>query len=284
MLHGIGLGLRQPIAAALFAAPPAALAWLEIHPENYLGRGGRYARMLATAQERWPLLTHGLTMGFGADRPFDAAHMRALRRLVATLDCPWHSDHLCIATADGSYLHDLLPLPRNAAALELAATRIREARAALCVPIAIEPISHYAEPAECEIDEASFLASLLEEADAKLLLDVNNVFVNAMNFGFDPRAFIDRLPLARVVQLHVAGHHVCADGRRIDTHAAPICEEVYALFGYVMQRLARPIPVLLERDDDFPRFDVLASEIERLDAIYRASICVTEPHVKRGSA
>ena len=284
MFHGIGLGLRQPIAQALFEAAPASLAWLEIHPENYVGRGGRYARLLATARERWPLLTHGLTTGFGADRPFDPAYLGALRALIATLDCPWHSDHLCIAAVGGSYLHDLLPLPRSEASIELAATRIRELRAALGVPIAVEPISYYARPPACQFDEASFLSALLDEADAKLLLDVNNVYVNAMNFGFDARAFIDRLPLERVVQLHVAGHHVRADGLRIDTHAAPICEEVYALFGYTMQRLGRRLPVLLERDDDFPRFDALAGEIARLDAIYRASIPTTPSSDTQGCA
>lgn len=279
MLTGIGLGLRQPIARALFESAPDALRWLEIHPENYLARGGRYARMLAAASERWPLLTHGLTMGFGSERPFEAGPLRALAELVTALECPWHSDHLCIAAVDGVYLHDLLPLPRSAPTLEVATARIREARAALGVPIAVEPISYYAHPPGSDRDEASFLAELLERADARLLLDVNNVYVNAMNFGFDPRAFIDRLPLARVVQLHVAGHAVRADGLRIDTHAAPICEEVYALFGYAMRKLARPLPVLLERDDDFPPFAELAAEVTRLDAIYRASLTAVGVHV-----
>lgn len=272
MLEGIGLGLRQPLASALFAEAPDALRWLEIHPENYLDRGGRYERLLAAAGERWPLLTHGLTMGFGSQRPCDADYLRKLAALVASQECPWHSDHLCIAAIDGVYLYDLLPLPANGRTLALAAARIREARAALGVPIAIEPVSYYAQPPGSDRSEAAFLAELLEEADAKLLLDVNNVYVNAMNFGFDPRAFIDQLPLERVVQLHVAGHAVRADGLRIDTHAEPISEAVYELFGYAMRKLARPLPVLLERDDNFPPFAQLAAEVKRLDAIYRASL------------
>ncbi|MET0339785.1 MAG: DUF692 domain-containing protein [Polyangiales bacterium] len=272
MLAGIGIGLRQPIAGALFESAPDALRWLEIHPENYVDRGGRYARLLAAAEERWPLLTHGLTMGFGSARPFAADALRKLAGLVERLACPWHSDHLCIASVDGVYLHDLLPLPPSDRAIDVASARIAEARAALGVPIAIEPISYYARPPGSALDEAAFLAALLEAADAKLLLDVNNVYVNAMNFGFDPRAFIDALPLSRVVQLHVAGHAVRADGLRIDTHAEPICEAVYALFGYTMRKLARPIPVLLERDDGFPPFAELAAEVTRLDAIYRESL------------
>lgn len=272
LFEGIGLGLRQPIAAELFAEAPASLRWLELHPENYLARGGRYASLLEQARERYPLLTHGLSMGFGALRPYDRAYLRALRELIERLECPWHSDHLCFSEVDGVFLHDLLPLPRTRESIDVAVTRIGEARAALGVPIAVEHISYYATPPGSELDEADHLREVLERADACLLLDVNNVFVNASNQGFDPRAFIDRLPLERVVQLHVAGHFVRADGMRIDTHAEPVCEEVFELFDYTMQKLARPVPVLLERDDDFPPFAQLAHEIERLDQIYRAAL------------
>jgi len=272
MLEGIGLGLRQPIASDLFALAPPSLKWLELHPENYLARGGRYATLLRQARERFPLLTHGLSMGFGSLTPFDPDYLRQLRALVHELGCPWHSDHLCFASVDGVYLHDLLPLPRNLESIKLVVQRIAEAQDALGVPIAVEHISYYATPPGNELDEVDHLCAILERADARLLLDVNNVFVNAMNHGFDPRAFIDRLPLERVVQLHVAGHHVRADGLRIDTHAEPVCEEVFALFAYTMNKLARPLPVLLERDEQFPVFAELVGEIERLDAIYRAAL------------
>jgi uncharacterized protein len=276
MCQGIGLGLRLPIAAALFEEDaPSALRWLEIHPENYLARGGRYASLLAQARARYPVLTHGLTMGFGALTAFDGGYLTALRALLHELEVPWHSDHLCFARVDEVYLHDLLPLPMNEAAVAVAVERIGEAQDALGVPIAIEPVSYYATPPGSSLDEAEFVSEVLVRADAKLLLDVNNVYVNAMNHGFDARAMIDRLPLSRVVQLHVAGHHVRPDGLRIDTHAAPICQEVYDLLGYTLRKLARPIPVLLERDDEFPPFAELAREIERLDEIYQAALAET---------
>ncbi len=272
-MDGIGLGLRSPIAAPLFdgTAPPA-LRWLEIHPENYLARGGRYASLLAQARERYPLLTHGLSMGFGALAPFDAQYLKSLRALLHELRVPWHSDHLCFAQVDDVYLHDLLPLPLHEEAIGIAVQRIREAQDALGVPIAIEPISWYARPPDSPLDEAEFIREILQRADAKLLLDVNNVYVNAMNHGFDARGFIDQLPLERVVQLHIAGHHLRSDGQRIDTHAAAICEPVYELFDYTMRKLARPLPVLLERDDEFPPFAELAQELERLDTIYRNAL------------
>jgi len=282
-VEGIGLGLRQPLARELFAADLPALRWLEIHPENYLGRGGQYAHLLARARERWPLLTHGLTQGFGSLTPYDPGALAALASFVRELGSPWHSDHLCVASVDGVYLHDLLPVPFTARAIAHIVARVRVLSDALGVPIAVEPISYYAmppgAPASYAFDEADKLSEILERADARLLLDVNNVYVNARNHGFDARAFIDRLPIARVVQLHVAGHQVRADGFRIDTHAEPVCEEVYALFEYTLRKLGRPVPVLLERDDRFPPFAELAAEVERLDRIYRAAL--PETHAER---
>jgi uncharacterized protein (UPF0276 family) len=269
MLEGIGLGLRSPLADALFAAAPAALRWLEIHPENYLERGGRYQTLLDTARARFPLLTHGLSMGFGSLAPFDARYLRGLRALCDDLRAPWHSDHLCFSSVDGVYLHDLLPLPFDRESVAVCVDRLHEAQDALGIDVAVEHISYYARPRGSVLAEIEHLSEILERADAKLLLDVNNVYVNAMNHGFDARAFIDRLPLARVVQLHVAGHLVRGDGFRIDTHAEPVCDEVFELFEYTLAKLARPLPVLLERDDNFPDFAELAAEIERLDAIYR---------------
>lgn len=272
MIDGIGLGLRHPIAQATLHEAPRALRWLEIHPENYLDRGGLYERMLSDARARFPLLTHGLTMSFGSVAPFSRAYLEKLRALLDELKAPWHSDHLCFSSVDGVYLHDLLPLPRHRESIEVCVARIREAQDALGRPIAVEHISYYVTPAGTEIDEVDHLAEILERADARLLLDVNNVYVNAMNMGFDPRGFIDRLPLERVVQLHVAGHLLRKDGVRIDTHAEPICDGVYELFAYTMQKLARPVPVLLERDDNFPPFSELVAEIERLDRIYQAAL------------
>lgn len=271
MFEGIGLGLRSPLAKALFTegAAPKALRWLEIHPENYLARGGHYESLLTRARADYPLLTHGLTMGFGQLERFDAGYLRALRGLLSDLRVPFHSDHLCFASVDGVFVHDLLPLPFHAESVAVCVDRIREAQDALGVPIAVEHISYYATPPGSVLRELDHLNEVLLRSDAKLLLDVNNVYVNAMNHGFDPRAFIAELPLSRVVQLHVAGHYVREDGSRIDTHAEPVCEEVFALFEYTMRRLQRPLPVLLERDDNFPAFSELCAELERLDAIYQ---------------
>jgi uncharacterized protein len=265
---GVGLGLRRPFARELFAQPPAGLAFLEIHPENYLARGGAYRRILDEARERHPILTHSLTFGFANAQPYAREELGALARLVRELGAPIHSDHLCFAAVDGQFAHELLPVPRTEEAVAVAAARIAELSDALGQPVAIEPVSFYFDPAGSVMGELEFVRAVLDASAAGLLLDVNNVYVNAKNQGFDPYVFIDALPLERVVQLHVAGHDVLDDGMLLDTHAAPLSADVLALFEHTLVALGRPVPVLLERDDNFPAFGELAAEVELLASIY----------------
>lgn len=273
---GIGLGLRHPLAEALLQTRPKALTFLEIHPENYVERGGKYPAILEQAQAHWPVLSHGLTLGLGNTQPFEKGYLKALRRFLGgQLKTPWHSEHLCFTEANGRMLHDLLPLPFNASAIRTAVQRIRELRDALEMPIAVENVSYYANLEPPKMSEIAFLLEVLDKADALLLLDVNNMYVNSVNHGFDPWIYLDCIPSERVVQIHVAGHFVRPDGIIIDTHAEPMCEQVYALLEHTLRRLG-PRPVLLERDDHFPEFSELLSEIDRLQGIYSRAV---EPHM-----
>lgn len=266
---GIGLGLRQAIAEALLAEESLPeLRFIEVHPENYVQRGGRFASMLERAHARWPVLTHGLSLGFGAVEPAERAYVASLKRFLDSIAAPWHSEHLCFSSADGVMLHDLLPLPFNADAVRTAVQRIRELQDALERPIAVENISYYAHPGARELGELEFLLEVLERADARLLLDVNNVYVNSKNHGFDAQQFLQRLPFERVVQVHVAGHAQRPDGLIIDTHGAAIRDEVCALLEFALERIG-PVPVLLERDQSFPAWAELAAEVRRLDVIYQ---------------
>ncbi|HEX2677240.1 MAG TPA: DUF692 domain-containing protein [Polyangiales bacterium] len=272
---GIGLGLRQGLAADLFASTLPELAFVEIHPENYLKRGGRFRVMLERARERWPVLTHGLTLGFGAVEPAPREYTASLRDFLDELDAPFHSEHLCFSGADGVMLHDLLPLPFRQDAIDTAVQRIRELRDTLQRPVAIENVSYYAHAGTPQLREVDFVLEVLERADAKLLLDVNNVFVNARNHGFDPHKYIERIPAERVVQLHVAGHSVRKDGLIIDSHGEAVREEVYALLEHALRRTG-PRPVLLERDQNLPAFEALAHEVKRLHAIYQRATAPSE--------
>ena len=199
-IQGIGIGLRYAMAEATLSRDVPGLGWLEIHPENYVERGGRFRQVLERAAEKFPFATHGLTLGFGAAEPAEARYMRALRDFLHGLSVPWHSEHLCFSSSGGVMVHDLLPLPFTHEAVATAAARIGEARDQLELPIAIENISYYAtlgRADEQQMGELEFLLEVLERADAKLLLDVNNVFVNSQNHRFDPRAYIDRIPVER---------------------------------------------------------------------------------------
>ncbi|HJL18703.1 MAG TPA: DUF692 domain-containing protein [Sandaracinaceae bacterium LLY-WYZ-13_1] len=270
--EGVGLGLRHDLAKELFERAPEEVRWLEIHPENYVARGGGFALNLERAMDRWAIVPHGLTLCFGTTSPFDRDYTRELKALLDRVDAPWYSDHLCFAGVDGVYLHDLLPLPFTEESVRTAAARVRELQDAIERPVAIENVSFYADPAERGgWDEADFLLEVLDAADCKLLLDVNNVYVNSINHGFDPKPYIDRIPPERVVQMHVAGHMTRKDGIIIDTHGEPMCEGVFELLEHTLERMG-PTPVLLERDQNIPPLDEILEEVRRLSAIYDRAI------------
>ncbi|MCA9602529.1 MAG: DUF692 domain-containing protein [Polyangiales bacterium] len=279
---GVGLGLRMEFAEELLGLGPKAVPWVEVHPENYMRRGGRYPAILTRALDTWPVVTHGLSMGFGNVDRFERAYLDRLHSFLRDVGTPWHSDHMCFGGADGAFVHDLLPVPFTESALALMSERFVEARDTLDIELAFENLSYYANAPESDMDEATYCAALLERADAKMLLDVNNVYVNSRNHGFDPREWIDRIPAERVVQIHVAGHLVRPDGFRIDTHAEPMCDDVYGLLEYTLGRMG-PKPVLLERDGNWPKLEELLSEVERLQRIYDRATRKEAPHAASGA-
>ena len=270
-VHGIGIGLRYDLAAELLERRPSTISWVEIHPENYVDRGGRYQEMLERARQEWPVVTHGLTTCLGAVEPFDSRYLAELRAFLSDVEVPWHSEHLCLGGADDRFFHDLLPLPFTDEAAAVAAQRLTEVREAIDRPLALENVSYYAPQERNGLAEADFVVEVLERADAKLLLDVNNIYVNSRNFDFDPKAYVDRIPEERVVQIHVAGHYVRDDGLRIDTHGEPVPNDVYDLLDYTLRKTG-PVPVLLERDNNIPPLDELLAEVDELAAIYRDAV------------
>ena len=267
-VNGIGLGLRYDLATELLDRRPSSVSWLEIHPENYIDRGGRYGEMLDLARRDWRVVTHGLSTCLGAVEPFDVGYLKSLGRFLSDFEVPWHSEHLCLGSIDDRFFHDLLPLPFTEEAAKVAVQRLTEVRDVIDVPLALENVSYYAPQGPDGLAEADFVVEVLERADAKLLLDVNNIYVNSRNFGFDPRAYIDKLPAQRVVQIHVAGHFVRDDGVRIDTHGDPVPDDVYELLDYALTKVG-PVPVLLERDNNVPPLDELLAEVDVLWKIYR---------------
>ena len=266
----MGLGFRLGLAEAMLGRESPSWDFIEVCPENYLGLGGRRARLLDEARERWPVVCHGLCGDLAGLAPVDMALLGEVKAFLERVGARWYSDHLCMTHIDGVEIHELVPLPFNGETVRRVAERVRLVREVLGLPMAVENVSAYGHMPGREMDEPAFVRAVVEEADCLLLLDVNNVYVNSVNFGFDARAYIDAMPLARVVQIHMAGHHPEAEDLLLDTHAMPIVDPVYELFDYTMSRLPDPPPVLLERDGNFPPLSELEGELARMDQIMKA--------------
>lgn len=292
-LCGVGLGLRWPFLSDLLQRLESGsfdeqLPFWEIAPENYMRRGGYVPESLAAVAQHFPIISHGIQLSIGGLDPFDGSHLAGLRDFLAEIDTPWHSDHLCFSGVDGGMLHDLLPMPFTAAAAQHCAARVCEAQERLERPLLIENISYYVHPGAAELDEPQFVSRVLEAADCGLLLDVNNVYVNSLNHGFDPYRWLEQIDLTRVRQVHVAGHEYReADGLYIDTHGSAVIDPVFKLLEWLIAR-SGPLPVLLERDNDVPALDDLLAERRLVDAAYRRGLAQwhdrQQHHLQRESA
>ena len=263
-VSGFGLGLRTEHYAA-FAEPQPGIDWLEVISENYLVPGGKPLHHLDRIRRDHPMVMHGVSMSIGSTDPLDLAYLRDLKALADRIEPAWVSDHLCWTGVDQHNLHDLLPLPYTEAALRHVVERVQQVQELLGRRLLLENVSSYVSFAGDEMSEWEFIAELAQRADCELLLDVNNVYVSSVNHGFDARAFIDAMPRERVRQIHLAGHEDHGH-YLVDTHDHPVCEAVWQLYGYTVQRLGA-VPTMIERDDHIPGFDVLLAERDRAQAL-----------------
>jgi len=276
-LGGVGLGLRWDFLEEVVDGPPLPIDFFEVSPENYMRRGGYYPAQLEKLLERYRLVTHGLTLSIGAADEPDRDYLAELKTELVRTRSPYHTDHLCFSSAGRRSLHELMPLQRSRRNVARIAERAERVRDALGVPFALENISYYVHPGRAELSELDFLMGVLDACDAGLLLDVNNVYVNSLNHGFDPRAFVAALDLSRVVEIHVAGHTRKASGLVLDTHGAEVVDPVYDLLAFTLAR-SGPRPVLLERDNNVPELSELLRELDRIRAVYDAAV---EAHAAR---
>ena len=266
MISGVGLGFRDEIADdLLFIDPQDKPKFVEIAPENWIGIGGVLGKALSDISQHYPILCHGLSLSLGSPEPLDLEFMKKLKLFLDRYQVTLYSEHLSYCKCDNAHLYDLLPVPFNEEAVFHIAKRIRFAQEFLERTIHIENISYYTTFSK-EIEEAAFINAILKEANCKLLLDVNNVYVNSFNHKYDPYQFIDALDLEKVGYLHVAGHLKVSEDLIIDTHGENIADPVFALFDYTVEKL-NPLPVLLERDGNFGDFPHLLKEIKQLEAI-----------------
>ncbi len=257
---GVGIGLRVPHYTHILEKKPT-VDWFEIISENFLVDGGRPREVLDQILEQYQVVMHGVSMYFGSPEKPNRDHLKRLKALVKLTNTPWVSDHLCWGSVDGTYSHDLLPIPYTIAAAKAAAAKIRYVRDCLEVPIAVENLSSYAEFTSSTMTEWEFLNEVVERADCGILLDVNNIYVSSKNHGFDPYLYLNAIPPERVSQIHIAGHSR-HERFIIDTHDRAPIDPVWALYAHAIARIGRTA-TLLEWDAKIPTFEEVHSEANK---------------------
>ncbi|MBA2492328.1 MAG: HvfB family MNIO-type RiPP peptide maturase [Gammaproteobacteria bacterium] len=263
---GAGLGLRRDLLTSLEATPPAQVDFMEVAPENWIHVGGNLGKRLSALTERYPFVTHGLSLSLGGPSALDEALVGDIKTFLDTHRIRAYSEHLSYCSDDG-HMYDLMPIPFTEDAVDYVAARIRRVQEILERRIAIENVSYYAAPG-AQMDEATFINAVLERADCDLLLDVNNIYVNSVNHRYDPLDFMKSLPGERIAYCHVAGHYREDVDLIIDTHGADVIDPVWTLLDEAYAHFG-VFPTMLERDFNFPPLPELLTEVETIHAYQR---------------
>lgn len=258
---GYGLGLRPIYFDEIMSTRPP-VDWFEIISENYMVAGGKPLSMLDAVRADYPIVMHGVSMSLASTDPLDFDYLAQLEALIERVQPAWVSDHVAWTGVHGLTLHDLLPIPYTKESLAHIVERICRVQDYLKRQLVVENASTYVSFTASEMSEQEFVKEMAERADCLLLLDVNNVFVSSFNHGFDPVAFIDAVPVERVVQFHMAGH-TNNETHRVDTHDQPVCDEVWALYEHARRRFGC-VSAMIERDDNFPPFEELLDELQHM--------------------
>lgn len=275
-IQGVGVGLKRELIPQIQAAYKqdqiANINFVEIAPENWINAGGKAAKQLDWFVERYPIACHGLCLSLGGLAPLNEAFLHQVKKFLTQYHIPLYTEHLSYAT-DGykeqqGYLYDLLPIPFTEEAVHYVAKRIRQTQDILGQRIAIENTSYYVNAPVSTMDELTFLKAVLTEADCLLHLDINNIYVNSVNFGFDAHEFLRGIPGERIVYSHIAGHYQQAPDLLVDTHGADIIDPVWALLHHAYEMFG-VFPTLLERDTNIPPLNELIHEVNTIAEIQR---------------
>ena len=261
-VHGAGLGLRRGLLPELVHMKDDAIDFMELAPENWMGVGGRFGRQFRSLTEKYPVVCHGLSLSLGSPAALDGAFLNDLKAFLDHHNVACYTEHLSYCSDDNGHLYDLMPIPFTDEAVTYVAGRIRQTQEVLQRRIGIEHVSYYAAPGQ-QMTELAFINAVLAEADCDLLLDVNNVYVNSINFGYDPYEFLENVDGNRTVYVHIAGHYVEAVDLCVDTHGADVIDPVWDLLKQAYARWG-VLPTLLERDFNFPKLPELLLEVETI--------------------
>lgn len=263
----IGLGYRRDFADEFIKRDAINPDFIELAPENWMDIGGYWKRQLDQVTRLYPVYSHGLSLSIGSPDPLDMDFLKKVKQFLKAYNIKIYSEHLSFSKSDNAHLYDLLPVPFREDAVRHISERIRQVQDFLERELVVEIVSYYT-PVAAEMDEATFISRVVKESGCGLLLDVNNVYVNAFNHGYDAREFITKLPLNHVRYIHMAGHNQVAPDLIIDTHGEPIIDPVYELFDFTISKTDQ-VPVLLERDFNIPEMDELNAEMKQLKSIYQ---------------
>lgn len=278
---GFGLGLRVPHYEAILATHPA-VDWFEVLSENYLVPGGRPLHYLLRIRELYPLAMHGVSLSIGSSAPLNREYLRELKALAQRIEPAWISDHLCWTGVAGRNTHDLLPLPYTEEALASIVERVSTVQDLLGRRILLENVSSYVEFHDSRLSEWQFISEIAVRADCLILLDVNNIYVSAVNHQFDPLDYLNAIPAERVQQIHLAGHEDHGD-YLVDTHDHPVPDPVWELYAAAVRRFGA-VSTMIERDDHIPPLEELCAELECARTLCARTLAETRPAGAAGTS
>lgn len=261
-VNGAGLGLRRGhMLEQLLETNAPQIQFMEVAPENWIGMGGRLGKRFREYTERYPFVTHGLSLSIGGPTPLDVELVKDIKAFMQQHNILKYTEHLTYCSDDG-HLYDLMPIPFTEGAVHYVADRIKQVQDILGQRIAMENASYYAAPGK-EMDEIDFIKAVLEEADCELLLDINNIYVNSINHRYDAIEFLKALPKERITYAHIAGHFNEDEDLIVDTHGADVIDPVWTILDKAYETFG-VFPTLLERDFNIPELPVLMKEVDRI--------------------
>jgi uncharacterized protein len=260
-----GIGLRSPHVSEIAATRPA-IGFLEVHAENYMAETPALDRLLELRRD-YPVSLHGVALSLGSAEELDRRHLGRFKELIERVEPMLVSEHLAWSAIGGAYLNDLLPLPYTEASLDLFCRHVEEAQEALGRRLLIENPSSYLRYCDSPIPEAEFITEVARRTGCCILCDVNNIHVSAWNFGFDPIAYIEALPVDSIGEIHLAGHHAAEDvDILIDDHGSRVAQPVWELYAAALRRFG-PVPTLIEWDTNLPSLETLLDEANHAEEL-----------------
>lgn len=255
----VGLGLRREMLDDFLFSPPSQVDFLEVAPENWLKMGGKFGKQFKQLTDKHTFICHGLSLSLGSPEPLDIEFVKSLKSFFKTHNIKLYSEHLSYCSGTG-HMYDLMPIPFTEDAIKHVADRIKQVQDILEQRIAVENVSYYAAPGQ-EMSEQEFTLEVLKQADCDLLLDVNNIYVNSINHGYDAIEFLQAMPSERIVYGHIAGHYEESAALLVDTHGADVCVPVWALLAKAYEYHGL-FPTLLERDFNIPSMSEVLHEVD----------------------